>query len=609
MHCLEKDRTRRYDTANALATDLERHLRDEPIAARPPSRVYRTGKFVRRHRLGVAAATAVLLALVAGLGFALIGFRQAVLHEHEALAQKRRAETARNQAQGLIGFVMRDLQPDMQDHGRLQSQKLTIEAAVRYFDQLPPELRDEATTRDHAAALEALADVYGRKINTVTIVAENIAVASDAAQRALALRKQLAAAHPEDPDAAAAACTAEIRFLYNTYAVDPAKFPLLEAMVPDLIGRFRELEQRFPDCPAVQRLLAAAVADWGYMTCFEWGRPAEAPAAATEARERWQRLLATAPDDMDVRVGYTRSVALLARILVATGEPVRAIDAGEEALAYATQLLESDQNNLRLLFLAAEAAGSLSRIHWKSSLPRARETERIAREHYRMLMILDPAAVEWRARCAEMHSVEVAGLVTDGRLADARAMMQDVITLLKPAARDRDAQHLLAQSFARAARLAVRAGDPAAARTEIAALDDFASARVLGTPDGTWERSAERLFWLIEQCDAVESLEDWSEVARRAREGLGMIERELRAPAARQDELRVHRAAVQTLLGRALLQQGNLDEAAAHLEQAVTGFREAPSGSSLLNQAGRAARAADLLVMARGRVSSDNLSR
>ena len=67
MKCLEKDRTRRYDTANGLAMDLKRHLNNEPVVARPPSTAYRIQKAVRRHKLGFAAGAAVCLALFIGV--------------------------------------------------------------------------------------------------------------------------------------------------------------------------------------------------------------------------------------------------------------------------------------------------------------------------------------------------------------------------------------------------------------------------------------------------------------------------------------------------------------------------------------------------------------
>jgi len=67
MKCLEKDRARRYETANALAMDLQRHLKNEPVVARPPSRWYEFQKSVRRHKAGFSAAAAVMIALAAGV--------------------------------------------------------------------------------------------------------------------------------------------------------------------------------------------------------------------------------------------------------------------------------------------------------------------------------------------------------------------------------------------------------------------------------------------------------------------------------------------------------------------------------------------------------------
>jgi len=68
MKCLEKDRTRRYETANGLATDIRRHLENEPVVACPPTTVYRFQKLVRRNKLVFAAAGAVAASLLLGLG-------------------------------------------------------------------------------------------------------------------------------------------------------------------------------------------------------------------------------------------------------------------------------------------------------------------------------------------------------------------------------------------------------------------------------------------------------------------------------------------------------------------------------------------------------------
>ena len=68
MKCLEKDRSRRYATANDLAADVKRHLENEPVLARPPSTAYRLQKAWRRNKLAYTAALAVVVALLIGIG-------------------------------------------------------------------------------------------------------------------------------------------------------------------------------------------------------------------------------------------------------------------------------------------------------------------------------------------------------------------------------------------------------------------------------------------------------------------------------------------------------------------------------------------------------------
>jgi len=71
MKTLEKDRTRRYETASSLASDLQCHLNNQPVMARPPSSLYRFQKMVRRNKLAFTASSAVVIALLTGLGIAI----------------------------------------------------------------------------------------------------------------------------------------------------------------------------------------------------------------------------------------------------------------------------------------------------------------------------------------------------------------------------------------------------------------------------------------------------------------------------------------------------------------------------------------------------------
>src|SRR4030095_12564740 len=93
MKAIEKDRNRRYETANGFAKDIERHLTNEPVQARPPSRAYQFQKLVRRNKLAVAATAAVTTALVIGLGAATWMF----FKERAARQRAELAETAQSQ--------------------------------------------------------------------------------------------------------------------------------------------------------------------------------------------------------------------------------------------------------------------------------------------------------------------------------------------------------------------------------------------------------------------------------------------------------------------------------------------------------------------------------
>jgi len=96
MKALEKDRQRRYATANGLATDLQRYLNNEPVSARPPSRVYRLQKLVRRNRATFVAIAAVAVALMIGLGtstWLFIREREARKREAHLRTQAQKSET------------------------------------------------------------------------------------------------------------------------------------------------------------------------------------------------------------------------------------------------------------------------------------------------------------------------------------------------------------------------------------------------------------------------------------------------------------------------------------------------------------------------------------
>ena len=91
MRCLEKDRRRRYDTPNELVADIERHLKNEPVIARPPTAIYRFQKMVRRNKLAFAAGAAIAAVLVLGVVVSTWQAVRATQAKREAVDQRRTA--------------------------------------------------------------------------------------------------------------------------------------------------------------------------------------------------------------------------------------------------------------------------------------------------------------------------------------------------------------------------------------------------------------------------------------------------------------------------------------------------------------------------------------
>jgi serine/threonine protein kinase/tetratricopeptide (TPR) repeat protein len=105
MKALEKDRTRRYETANGFAMDVQRHLRGEPVMAAPPSALYRVRKSLRRHRVGYGAGAAVFAAMALGLA---VSLRLYVLQQRaadRALDAERASRIAADRAEAVSAFL------------------------------------------------------------------------------------------------------------------------------------------------------------------------------------------------------------------------------------------------------------------------------------------------------------------------------------------------------------------------------------------------------------------------------------------------------------------------------------------------------------------------
>ena len=182
MKAMEKDRTRRYSTASDLAADITRHLKKEPIIARPPSRIYNVGKFIRRHKWGVAMATLLTLAIVIGGAAATIGFVRSTKAERLA---RQEAQTATQVSNFLVDLF------NVSDPGEARGKTITaLEILNKGAMEIEQGLKEQPSIR--ARLMETIGTVY-MKLGLYTD-------ADALLRRALELREELLDAN--DPQVA-----------------------------------------------------------------------------------------------------------------------------------------------------------------------------------------------------------------------------------------------------------------------------------------------------------------------------------------------------------------------------------------------------------------------
>jgi tetratricopeptide (TPR) repeat protein len=141
MKAMEKDRQRRYPAVSELAADIRRHLDDQPVLASPPSPMYRTRKFVRRHKLPVLAAAAVLLALVGGI---------VATSWQAAIARRERAEALHQKADAVAASALAE-----------QRSRETLAERNRAEEQTALAVRqEEVAERQRTVAEARLSDVH-----------------------------------------------------------------------------------------------------------------------------------------------------------------------------------------------------------------------------------------------------------------------------------------------------------------------------------------------------------------------------------------------------------------------------------------------------------------
>ena len=276
MKALEKDRTRRYETANGLAMDITRHLEDQPVLAGRPSNTYLLSKFVKRHRTGVAAGAIVAVAVVLGIAGTTVGMIRAVRAERMATLE---AATATQVSDFLVDlFEVSD--PDQSRGNTITAREILDTGA----DRIESELADQPLTQ-------------ARLMNTIGKVYRNLGLYEEAGphlQTSLELRRQESASD----DLSLATSLAELADLYIRLArYDEAEALLREAV--DVMGR-----SQHSDRLALARSISELASVYRRQGRYDAARP-----LYEQARDL--RIAATGPASPEV-AGSLNGLAILA---------------------------------------------------------------------------------------------------------------------------------------------------------------------------------------------------------------------------------------------------------------------------------------------------------
>jgi tetratricopeptide (TPR) repeat protein len=156
MKCLEKDRSRRYETANGLASDIQHYLADEIVGARPPSAAYRLRKFARRNKGRLVAAAVVLMALLAG----------AVVATWQSAERQRERQVVAARARQTAQSALDQAEAALKAHKLVDVDAVLSQAELRLEDAEAPDLQDQIMEiKKDRAMLQELDDIFAWRWN------------------------------------------------------------------------------------------------------------------------------------------------------------------------------------------------------------------------------------------------------------------------------------------------------------------------------------------------------------------------------------------------------------------------------------------------------------
>jgi tetratricopeptide (TPR) repeat protein/tRNA A-37 threonylcarbamoyl transferase component Bud32 len=422
LTAMRREPTERYGSAALLAEDVRRHLTARPVVARGDSVTYRAARFVRRRKLGVAAAAAIVLSLIGGV--ITTSWQARVAGAERARAERRFADVRRLSTSFLFDF--HDAIATLP--GSTPARLLVVSKALEYLDSLASEAGDDRELqKELAAAYDRVGDVQG---NPGAANLGDIDGAIASYRKAEAIRRSLAAGAPDSLPARLDMATSTMRIGYADFA---------RGAVKDAVAKFRdalaireEAYQAGVPSPSAAR---AALAETTARLCTTLIPIGDLPGAIASCRHNLsltEELLRERPDDHLILVMHAVNATGLGNALRLNRQPDEAAATLEEAIGRHQALLARNPLDAEVRRRLAVSHAYLANVHIDRKQPeQASESFGRAIAELDALAKADPANARIRTELSYMLNQRVRILVASGRTADARTDAQRALVLLR----------------------------------------------------------------------------------------------------------------------------------------------------------------------------------
>jgi non-specific serine/threonine protein kinase/serine/threonine-protein kinase len=422
LTAMRRDPAERYGSAALLAEDVRRHLTARPVVARGDSLTYRATRFVRRRKLGVAAAAAVLLSLVGGV--VATSWQARVARVERARAERRFADVRRLSTSFLFDF--HDAIATLP--GSTPARLLVVSKALEYLDSLATEAGDDRELqKELAAAYDRVGDVQG---NPGAANLGDIDGAIKSYRKAEEIRRSLAANAPDALQARLDMATSTMRIGYADFA---------RGAVKDAVVRFQEAlatrEEAYAAGVPSPSVARAALAETTARLCTTLIPIGDLPGAIANCRRNLsltEELLKEKPDDRAILVMHAVNATGLGNALRLNRQPDDAAATLEDAIKRHEALLAKNPLDAEVRRRLAVSHTYLANVYIDRKQPeQASEEFGRAITELGSLAKADPANARIRTELSYMLNQRVRILVASGRTVEARQDAQQALALLR----------------------------------------------------------------------------------------------------------------------------------------------------------------------------------